>query len=372
MGEPGSSSLLKKLGNIFVPLIPAFITSGICSGLATLIAQFASSFQDGLFWSVLCSVLRLINTAFTKYLPAWVGYSAAVSFGGVHVMGGVLGLLTCLEPVNEIASLVGLDGILVAGSGGTITVIIGAYILSRLENIIGLHMPQSLGKVLGPFISFLIYIAPHLFLVMPIVGYASNGICAVIEFIIQHHSPVVRMIAGFVCAASFLPVSALSLNFAYVTIYALQLERTGFSTLFPILAMAGASQVGAAVSTCLKTRKASNKDLFNISASGLLPGVMGIGSALLYGVSIPYPKVLLTTCIGAGIGGSFMVFRNVASTGFGASGLIAIPMMTAGLSSPAMNMLSYTIGLVISCAAGFVLTMLMVKKEYFSLSEKAL
>ena len=54
---------------------------------------------------------------------------------------------------------------------------------------------------------------------------------------------------------------------------------------------------------------------------------------------------------------------GVASSGWGASGVLGIPMMGAGTSGVTNGMLLYTAGLVISCLMGFIITVLTVKKE---------
>lgn len=86
--------------------------------------------------------------------------------------------------------------------------------------------------------------------------------------------------------------------------------------------------------------------------------MMGVGSPLLYGVTLPLGRPFVTACLG----GTFIMACGVASSGWGASGLLGIPMMGAGPVGT-KGMLLYCVGLAISCVMGFVLTFFTVPAE---------
>lgn len=86
--------------------------------------------------------------------------------------------------------------------------------------------------------------------------------------------------------------------------------------------------------------------------------MMGVGSPLLYGVTLPLGRPFVTACLG----GAFIMACGVASYGWGASGLPGIPMMGAGPVGT-KGMLLYCVGLAIRCVMGFVLTFFTVPAE---------
>lgn len=86
--------------------------------------------------------------------------------------------------------------------------------------------------------------------------------------------------------------------------------------------------------------------------------MMGGGSPLLYGVTLPLGRPFVTACFGS----AFIMACGVASSGWGASGLLGIPMMGAGPVGT-KGMLLYCVGLAISCVMGFVLTFFTVPAE---------
>ena len=86
--------------------------------------------------------------------------------------------------------------------------------------------------------------------------------------------------------------------------------------------------------------------------------MIGVGSPLLYGVTLPLGRPFVTACLG----GAFIMACGVASYGWGASGLLGIPMMGAGPVGT-KGVLLYCVGLAISCVMGFVLTFFTVPAE---------
>lgn len=89
--------------------------------------------------------------------------------------------------------------------------------------------------------------------------------------------------------------------------------------------------------------------------------MMGVGSPLLYGVTLPLGRPFVTACLGWRRLWRIMAC-GVASYGWGASGLLGIPMMGAGpVGTKGMPL--YCVGLAISCVMGFVLTFFTVPAE---------
>lgn len=78
------------------------------------------------------NILNLVKISFMTYITAWAGYRTAERFGGTPILGGMIGMITNLEAINEIAVIVGMhaDGpfgaILSAGRGGVIAAVVGA------------------------------------------------------------------------------------------------------------------------------------------------------------------------------------------------------------------------------------------------------
>ncbi len=81
--------ILKTPGDVFVPILPAIVASGLMMGLVEAIPRFAPAFASTGWFAFLDMVA---NTAFAL-LPVLVAVSAARVFGGNIFLGAVIGIM---------------------------------------------------------------------------------------------------------------------------------------------------------------------------------------------------------------------------------------------------------------------------------------
>ena len=241
--------------------------------------------------------------------------------------------------------------------------VIGVYFMVKIEKAIRRKMPDSLDIVFTPLLTLIITLIPYIFVVMPVCGLISSGLCWIVQVLCMSDNIVVRVISGYVSAALFLPMVAMGMHHGLVALYSVQLEQFGYVMLYPALAMAGAGQVGAAIAIARKAKKVGNERMRNVIRGALPAGFLGVGEPLIYGVTLPMGKPFITAGLGAGFGGAFAMATEVAATTWGPSGLLALFVMTAGPHGAVNSVLCYGVGLVISYVMGYVITNLMVKDE---------
>lgn len=363
-------NILKTFGDVFVPLIPGVIVAGICAGIAMLISQCIPDYKNDKVISVIYQLLSLVNISFMTYINAWVGYRAAEKFGATPILGGMLGMITNLDGINEISKIFGLwdesmplASILRTGKGGILAVLITVIILAKLEKWIRKHIPENLDTIFTPLISIIVCSFIHIIIIMPLMGFVSTIICDVVEMGCMSDNVFVRLIVGYLSALLFLPLVAMGMHHGLIAIYSVQLEKLGYVTLYPSLAMAGAGQVGAAIALYIIAKRINNKQLCKVIGGALPAGILGIGEPLIYGVTLPLGKPFITAGLGAGFGGAFIMMKQVASTTWGPSGILALFIMTAGPNKAIKSMIYYVIGLIISIVMGFIITYLLFSEK---------
>ncbi|MBR5376721.1 MAG: HPr family phosphocarrier protein [Lachnospiraceae bacterium] len=368
--------LLKVIGDIFVPLIPGVMTAGLCAGFAAMLKSLCPGYGDVRALSLLYSFLTLISTSFMTYITAWAGYRAAERFGATPIIGGMLGMMTSLDGINQIALALGLynedaplSSVLCAGKGGVLAVIIGVYILSLIEKSLRPKIPDSLNMILTPFLSLIICSVMYIGVVMPVFGFISGAIATVIGDLCFSQSILVRAVTGYISAALFLPLVATGMHHGLVALYTVQLEELGYVILYPALAMAGAGQVGAAISIIGKAKKAGNENIIRIAKGALPAGILGVGEPLIYGVTLPLGRPFITASIGAGFGGAFIMVNEVASTTWGPSGVLGVFVMTAGPNGVLKNAVVYMTSLLIACIGGYIVTSLFFSEKELAVKE---
>mgnify|MGYP002722008990 FL=1 len=353
---------LETIANIFIPMIPAIIAAGLFQGFSSLLGtMIAEGTVDGTFWNALQITFALIGNSFLGYFAIFTGVNAAKEFGATEALGGMVGAASIAPQLIELSQLFNLydaeeplNSTLTTGKGGIIGVIIGVWLLSVIEKAVRKRMPDVLDIMVTPVITLLITIVVMAFIIMPLSGVLSDWLVTGLSYIIGSDNTVISILSGYILAAVFLPMVLLGLHHGLIPIYAIQLEVLGGVTLFPVLAMAGAGQVGAALAIYTLARKVGDEKMKGIITGALPAGILGIGEPLIYGVTLPLGKPFITAGLGAGFGGAYVMLMGVASSAWGPSGWVALPLMQNG-------MIHYAIGLLISYLASFIITRLFIK-----------
>ena len=358
---------LKTIADIFIPMLPAIIAAGLFNGFASLLGQVAPeaiASKTGFIY-ILQTLFSLIGGGFLSYFAIYTGINAAKKFGATPALGGMIGAMSIMAQINTISQALGLynadvplESILTTGKGGVIGVIFGVWILALVEKTVRKFVPDVLDLIVTPFVSLLVVAVLFVLVIMPATGFLSDWLVEALSVLINSSNPVVSVISGFVLSAVFLPMVLLGLHHGLIPIYAIQLEQMGGVSLFPVLAMAGAGQVGAAIAIYIKAKKVGNDRMRKVITGALPAGFLGVGEPLIYGVTLPMGKPFITAGIGAGFGGAFVMLTKVMATAWGPSGLVAIPLMKTGAM-----MLNFFLGLVIAYVAGFIITALFIKDK---------
>ena len=327
---------MKKIAGVFIPLIPGFIACGLITGCMGVALKLWPHIAEE-SWAQLLIVAG--NTVFWG-INLFVGYNAAKVFGGSPILGGILAALMCHPGLSNI-SLHGEN--LLPGRGGVISVVMvammGAWVERRLHKII----PAMFDLFLTPLLTFLVTGSLAILLLQPIGGVISDTIGSAATGAVASGGAAV----GFVLAGMWLPVVMLGIHQAMTPIHADLIVNYGVTILLPILAMAGAGQVGASLAVYVKTK---NKFLKKTVASALPVGVMGVGEPLIYGVTLPLGKPFIAACIGGACGGAVEASFMVGASTLGISGL--------PLAGATNNIPIYLLGLVTAYVIGFLATWL--------------
>lgn len=164
--------------------------------------------------------------------------------------------------------------------------------------------------------------------------------------------------AGFVLGGLFLPLVMLGLHQALIPIHTTLIEQQSYTVLLPILAMAGAGQVGAAAAVYVRLPR--NTSIRSTIKSALPAGFLGVGEPLIYGVSLPLGRPFITACVGGAFGGGFVGLFNmlgdkVGSTAIGPSGWALFPLLD-GNKGLGETIGVYAAGLLVGYVVGFLAT----------------
>lgn len=326
--------LLKNISNIFIPLIPGFIACGLLMSINNGLTKYLPGWESGQS----AILLGVMGSAVFSILNYIVGYNASKEFGGNPILGAVLAYIVTAPGLADVAIF---GNNIVPGRGGVLSILAISALASYLEKQIRKIVPEVLDLFVTPLLVVVLSTIIALVAIQPVGGFISDGIANMAVIGIEQGGPVV----GFILAGLFLPLVMTGVHHGLTPIHAQLIESVGFTVLLPILAMAGAGQVGASFAVYMKSK---NKRLKKTIASALIPGILGVGEPLIYGVTLPLGKPFIGACIGGGIGGAVMALFKVGAVGMGVSGVLLAPLTT--------NALMYLVSVACAYIGGFIAT----------------
>lgn len=147
------SDALRQLANVFIPLIPAFIASGLITGIINIlkrpdiVGDFATHYPN------LLGILGIFGSAVFAIMNILVGVNTAKVFGGSLAMGGVMaGILSS----PQLAQITLFGEALQPGRGGVIAVLLVVVLMCWIEKRLRNILPGSLELIFNPLLTTLI------------------------------------------------------------------------------------------------------------------------------------------------------------------------------------------------------------------------
>ncbi|MER7741914.1 PTS transporter subunit EIIC [Streptomyces sp. NPDC096538] len=335
---------LRRIANVFVPLIPALIGSGIIAGINGLLINL--EWLPGV-----TPALAAIASGFMALIAVFVGYNTAKEFGGTPILGGAAASVIVYAGVANVEAF---GQSLSPGQGGVLGALGAALLGVQVEKWSRRWVPEAVDVLVTPTITVLVAGLVTLFGLMFVAGEVSTSIGDFANWLLANGGAG----AGLVLGGLFLPLVMLGLHQALIPIHTTLIEQDSFTVLLPILAMAGAGQVGAAIAVYL--RLPHNTSIRTTIRSALWPGFLGVGEPLIYGVSLPLGRPFITASVGGALGGAFVGFFNqlgdaVGSTAIGPSGWALFPLLD-GNKGLGVSIAIYAGGLLVGYVGGFLAT----------------
>ena len=356
--QPLPQRMVKALGDVFVPILPAIVASGLMMGLVGALGNVISSFASTDWYGF----LNLVSGAAFSYLPVLIAVSAARVFGGNIFLGGVIGL--CMIHANLINawSVAGYEGTIptwhllcfnvqqVGYQGHVIPVIIAVWLMCFIEKRLHKIVPETFDLLVTPLVSVLSTVFLTFTIIGPVFSTAETYVLNLARWFITVGYGVGSLVIG-----SIIPLTVVcGLHHMYNIIEAGLLADGGLNIWMPIATAANFAQCGACLAVGLKSKNAKTK---TIAIPSALSAALGITEPALFGVNLRFVKPLVCGMIGGGIGA---MFGSIMGIGANAYGLTGIPGFLIVESS---KILPYTVLLLISGGIAFLLTWFVWKDE---------
>ena len=349
--QPVFKRMIKALGDVFVPILPAIVASGLMMGLVEALGKAMPAFAGSDWYGILD---LFSNTAFT-FLPILIAVSAARVFGGNIFLGAVIGMIMIHPNLINAGSVASMDAAdipvwhlfgfsirQVGYQGHVIPVIIAVWIMCKLENWLHKHVPEMIDLFVTPLCTVLITGFLTIGLIGPVFSTAETYVLEFASWIITVGHGIGAMIMG-----AIYPLTVVcGIHHMYNVIEAGMLASDGLNIWMPIASAANFAQGAACLAVGLKARNYKTK---SISIPSALSAALGITEPAIFGVNLRFMKPFVCGMAGGAVGALLGSIFHIGATSYGVTG---IPGFLTTLDYSAQ----YAIMLAVSFAVAFALT----------------
>ena len=365
-GQPIWKRILKAIGDVFVPILPAIVASGLMMGFVEAMGKVYPEFASTSWYDFLDMVA---NMAFA-YLPVIVAISAARVFGGNMFLGAVIGLamihanLVNAWVVGTLAEIPKWDFNIfnfivsvnkVGYQGHVIPVIIAVWLMCAIEKWLHKHTPEMIDLFVVPFTTVLVTTFLTFTIIGPIFSQLETWVLEGAKILVKNP------IGSGVMGAIYPWTVVMGLHHMYNVIEAGMLSvEGGLNTWMPIASAANFAQFGACLAVGFKARNNRTKV---VAIPSSLSAALGITEPAIFGINLRFFKPIIAGMIGGTIGAIYGAFSGIGAAAYGVTGIPGY----LTIQQP----VQYTILLAISGGIAFVLSWILWKEEEPEAAESA-
>ena len=307
----------RTLGDVFVPIIPVLVATGLFMGLRGAAQSLGLEFSE----NVLRMSRILTDTAFA-FLPALVCWSTTKRFGGTPVIGIVLGLmLVSPELPNAYAiaggtaqpipmNIFGIEVPVVGYQGSVLPALVLGIFAAKLQKKLKTIVPDVIDLIVTPFLTLFISMLLGLLIVGPIMHTLELAIFGAVSAFLS----LPFGIGGFVVGGLQQAIVVFGVHHVFNALEVQLLASTGVDPFNAIITGAIIAQGGAAAAVAARTQNKKKRALY---ISSIVPAFLGITEPVIFGINLRLMKPFLYALVGGACAGGLASFLHLAGTGMG-------------------------------------------------------
>lgn len=350
---------IKTLGDVFVPIIPAIVASGLLNGLLGGLSNAIPSLQNSSYYNM----INLMAGAALSMLPILIAISAARKFGGNPYLAAVIGFVMIHPNLINAWSVATMDaakipvwnvfGLTIQQTGyqgHVIPVIIAILFMSTLEKWLHKHVPEILDLFVTPLVTVLVTGILTMTIIGPVFKVVEDWILIGARTIITLPFGVGGLLIGFFYAFTVVA----GFHHMYNMIEAQMVSQNPPANIWmPVATAANVGQGAAAMAVAFKTKNEKTKSM---ALPASLSAFLGITEPAIFGVNIRYRKPFIAGCCGGAVGGMLASLFGIKATAYGITGLFGFLITTD-------FWLQYAIVMAVSFVVAFAVSYISYKDE---------
>ncbi|MDP1512329.1 PTS system trehalose-specific EIIBC component [Paenibacillus sp. CMAA1739] len=325
---------IKTLADIFIPILPAIVTAGLLLGINNILTGKGIFFEGMSLvqvypqWTDFAAIINTIaSTAFT-FLPALIGWSAVVRFGGSPLLGIVLGLIlvhpdllsaySYADAVTKgtvpVWDLFGWQVNKIGYQGQVLPVLVSAYVLAQIEKFLNKKIADSFKLLLVAPITLLITGFLAFTVIGPVTFMIGNAITSGLVYVFD----LAPALGGLIYGGFYSLLVITGMHHTFLAVDVQLIGTQGGTFLWPMLALSNIAQGAGALAMMLVLKEQKGKGLaFTSSVSAFL----GVTEPAIFGVNIRYKYPFVFAMVGSGIAGILLTVNHVMASSIGVGGI---------------------------------------------------
>ncbi len=325
---------IKTLADIFIPILPAIVTAGLLLGINNILTGNGIFFEGMSLvqvypqWTDFAAIINTIaSTAFT-FLPALIGWSAVVRFGGSPLLGIVLGLIlvhpdllsaySYADAVTKgtvpVWDLFGWHVNKIGYQGQVLPVLVSAYVLAQIEKFLNKKIADSFKLLLVAPITLLITGFLAFTVIGPVTFMIGNAITSGLVYVFD----LAPALGGLIYGGFYSLLVITGMHHTFLAVDVQLIGTQGGTFLWPMLALSNIAQGAGALAMMLVLKEQKGKGLALTSS---VSAFLGVTEPAIFGVNIRYKYPFVFGMIGSGIAGILLTVNHVLASSIGVGGI---------------------------------------------------
>ncbi|QDY85426.1 PTS trehalose transporter subunit IIBC [Paenibacillus polymyxa] len=325
---------IKTLADIFIPILPAIVTAGLLLGINNILTGKGIFFEGMSLvqvypqWTDFAAIINTIaSTAFT-FLPALIGWSAVVRFGGSPLLGIVLGLIlvhpdllsaySYADAVTKgtvpVWDLFGWQVNKIGYQGQVLPVLVSAYVLAQIEKFLNKKIADSFKLLFVAPITLLITGFLAFTVIGPVTFMIGNAITSGLVYVFD----LAPALGGLIYGGFYSLLVITGMHHTFLAVDVQLIGTQGGTFLWPMLALSNIAQGAGALAMMLVLKEQKGKGLALTSS---VSAFLGVTEPAIFGVNIRYKYPFVFAMVGSGIAGILLTVNHVMASSIGVGGI---------------------------------------------------
>lgn len=335
-----------------MPSIMILAACGLIKGINAILGGTGLLAND----SGIYMLLNAMGDCILYFLPIVLGYNAAKKLNMNPYTGMVIGMALCYPKINGVDIILFGYTLNVTYTNTMLPVLLTVLVAAPIEKFLKKRVPDVIKGFFVPAVVVLISVSLGFTVIGPVANLLakllSNSLLGIYNF-----NPIV---AGALVGGLYQLLVVFGIHSVLVVACIMNVLSGTPDPVNPLWLGTTFAQTAVVFAVWLRTK---NPELKELSLPAWVSGIFGVTEPAIYGVTLPRPRLFVTSCIGsavAGVAAAVVGMRRYQMAG--GMGIFNIPAYISP-ETPTSSIVQYFVVIAVAMVVSFVLAMVFFKDE---------